>query len=669
VRIWGEVERTIKTSDIWRSRGFIHREPNCQSEMQQPNERNMQDSQGQGNAPAQLTPEMLYFLNMYYAGLAGGLTGEMPVQFPVLGMAETLAPQLSYSIPFIPLQPPSSSSAAYGLQGAQVPRSSSSSSSGPSHAMKTPKHYNMVKARPETTEIGCQASFGDILLGILSGGTERTADSKKVLKKRPGRPKALPPSTRTVGIGVDQPEDSEQFDPDGFTFEEGVVMPWKPSKGSKRFNEESSMPLKRSKRKKRLMDLSDDEEDFYGEYEEEAFRPSVNDFVANEDKMSLREKKNDSGRYSPSEIEEEHRRLRLERLKAREKEIEEGLKSDDPKKRAKALRAQRGREDNSLTSKMRKTDPWKYFYNRFRDVLRMIRFEFTKLETYEAEGWRSANREKVRPTKELIQSRLNIVKFKNRVRELLFMLMDSEEARNEKRLASEDEEGISYELIECSKCSKSSLDDESNDIVMCDLEGCNKAFHQKCCIPPVSRMELEEDEDWFCRRCTCLLDSLDDINDHLGTDFDDWRKVFPPEELAAEREAILAELKEIEETQVSRLSGRKIKKPKTVVKAAWDTHSFHSDAEDDDDFGSDDGSSSDASSSKSSNEDEGSDEDEDLILDHKRERKKVDYKALNQELFSGKTDTLSPKDGDFVAGLSLEDSAENGNLSDLFSSY
>ena len=39
---------------------------------------------------------------------------------------------------------------------------------------------------------------------------------------------------------------------------------------------------------------------------------------------------------------------------------------------------------------------------------------------------------------------------------------------------------------------------------MCD-GCCKRAFHERCCNPPVRIADLEEDEGWLCPACDCRV--------------------------------------------------------------------------------------------------------------------------------------------------------------------
>jgi len=296
-------------------------------------------------------------------------------------------------------------------------------------------------------------------------------------------------------------------------------------------------------------------------------------------------------------------------------------------------------KDRDLQREMRKCPLWSPYFRRLREYLRKINFEKTVLDTYEREGWRSANLEKMRPEKELAQSRRRVVLYKAKIHTLLKDLMEGEEAQKEVTLKEGDKDGLSFEHIHCSRCQGGDSDNDDNDIVMCDLEGCNKAFHQECCDPPVSKAEVESEDDWFCRRCLCMLGCLNEINEVLSTNFDDWHDVYPESETTAELEKLDAEANAKADEHRSRRSGRRIRKPAVVTKAAWDTHSFKSsESEGDEDFDTGDEEELDNAMETGDEEDDIDDTDAGLILDFKRARPKVDYRALAAQMFKGEED-------------------------------
>lgn len=71
-----------------------------------------------------------------------------------------------------------------------------------------------------------------------------------------------------------------------------------------------------------------------------------------------------------------------------------------------------------------------------------------------------------------------------------------------------DEDGLDLMEIFCSRCLVTD-DDETNDIVLCDMPDCNRAYHQHCLNPPLEVREEDEDEEWFCPSCRVREELLD----------------------------------------------------------------------------------------------------------------------------------------------------------------
>lgn len=65
-----------------------------------------------------------------------------------------------------------------------------------------------------------------------------------------------------------------------------------------------------------------------------------------------------------------------------------------------------------------------------------------------------------------------------------------------------DEDGIDAAQIFCSACGEDGDEDQKGDIVLCDAQGCDRAFHLRCLDPPLSAEDVPEgDADWMCHRC------------------------------------------------------------------------------------------------------------------------------------------------------------------------
>lgn len=88
---------------------------------------------------------------------------------------------------------------------------------------------------------------------------------------------------------------------------------------------------------------------------------------------------------------------------------------------------------------------------------------------------------------------------------------------------------VDFDLVFCSVCKSYETSGRLGDIVICDHDMCGKAFHFRCQQPPLRKSKDLEDpeEDFYCRRCTCLFAVLNLINDKFKTDFNTCEDVFP----------------------------------------------------------------------------------------------------------------------------------------------
>lgn len=84
---------------------------------------------------------------------------------------------------------------------------------------------------------------------------------------------------------------------------------------------------------------------------------------------------------------------------------------------------------------------------------------------------------------------------------------------------------VDLEGVNCSKCG--GPDAPGNDILICDKEGCCRAYHQQCLDPQVDPAQLQDEAYWFCWVCGTIQSSLAWINTKLGTNFEKPEEVFP----------------------------------------------------------------------------------------------------------------------------------------------
>ena len=87
--------------------------------------------------------------------------------------------------------------------------------------------------------------------------------------------------------------------------------------------------------------------------------------------------------------------------------------------------------------------------------------------------------------------------------------------------SNDDDSGISLDDLQCCVCRTSEATDE-NDLVLCDGQGCFRAYHAHCLSPALQEADLEENVDWFCPLCSTLADLFLTIQTiHMG---DEWEQ-------------------------------------------------------------------------------------------------------------------------------------------------
>eukprot|EP00939_MAST-03C_sp_MAST-3C-sp1_P004267 g4267.t1 len=211
----------------------------------------------------------------------------------------------------------------------------------------------------------------------------------------------------------------------------------------------------------------------------------------------------------------------------------------------KRIKRSRQRKRSSVSAKERRCpeiNPWERILNRIRGQLGRIRFNELFVQSYENDGWRgrggSANaseRRKLRPEQEIRRARRACIKSKLRIRDIIKDLRQHPN-ENEVRLPASAYDGsfVLAESVFCAVCRSADCEESGNDILLCDHAGCDKAFHQKCLNPIVVDVG-GEDDPWYCHRCQCFIDALILVNDHFGTNYDEWTDVFQEEVRMAER--------------------------------------------------------------------------------------------------------------------------------------
>lgn len=162
--------------------------------------------------------------------------------------------------------------------------------------------------------------------------------------------------------------------------------------------------------------------------------------------------------------------------------------------------------------------------------VKRLRYHLAFVEAYEAEGWRRASREKLKPSKELENANAKILKDK---RAVLATLAELQRVNAQDKqyphlaAAATGEQLLLPEDIYCSRCGSTDAD-EDNDILICDSDGCQRAYHQKCQRPWLKTEDIPVgDEHWYCEVCLAVFNSLKLINSAFGTTYDTVGELFP----------------------------------------------------------------------------------------------------------------------------------------------
>lgn len=185
----------------------------------------------------------------------------------------------------------------------------------------------------------------------------------------------------------------------------------------------------------------------------------------------------------------------------------------------------KGQKDNS------ELDEASRLQRRTRYLLIKMKLEQNLIDAYSGEGWKGQSREKIRPEKELLRAKKQILKCKLGLRDAIRQLdlLSAAGSIEESVIASDG--SVHHEHIFCAKCKlREAFPD--NDIILCDGT-CNRAFHQKCLDPPLETQHIPPgDQGWFCKFCECKIEILDAMNAHIGTYYSEdsnWQDIFKEE--------------------------------------------------------------------------------------------------------------------------------------------
>ncbi|CAN1165659.1 Pathogenesis-related homeodomain protein [Linum perenne] len=178
---------------------------------------------------------------------------------------------------------------------------------------------------------------------------------------------------------------------------------------------------------------------------------------------------------------------------------------------------------------------------RTRYLMIRMKMEQNLIDAYSGEGWKGHSREKIRPEKELLRARKQILKCKLGIRDAIHQLdlLSAVGCIEESVMAADG--SVSHEHIFCAKC-KSNEVVRDNDIILCDGT-CNCAYHQMCLEPPLHTEHIPPgDQGWFCKFCERRMEIIDAMNAHLGTRFSmtcKWKDIFVEEAAAPDGGNIL----------------------------------------------------------------------------------------------------------------------------------
>lgn len=251
------------------------------------------------------------------------------------------------------------------------------------------------------------------------------------------------------------------------------------------------------------------------------------------------------------------------------------------------------------------------------------------IDTYARDYETSGGQVKIRPEKEIADAKRRLAAAKKDMQALLVEIDSMYADLKWGSPADDDDQSVDVENVGCCKC-KSFESSDDNDIVLCDRQGCFRAWHAECAETPT------DEDDWFCPLCCCMVRCVDRINEEFGKDYDTdrWYTLFASDDEDDEEED------EDEDESGARQGGG----GKGTI---FDTELAESEDEDSDFQGEDDDEEDEDAGSVLSSQCSGDDplaldrdarpnkvvvEDvsERNIIKHKRQRPAIDYVALNE---------------------------------------
>ncbi|XP_050219261.1 pathogenesis-related homeodomain protein [Mercurialis annua] len=194
-----------------------------------------------------------------------------------------------------------------------------------------------------------------------------------------------------------------------------------------------------------------------------------------------------------------------------------GFGSEQNGKKVKLKKKKKKKNKKGLNGKAELDEPSR-LQRRTRYLMVKMKLEQNLIDAYSGEGWKGQSREKIRPVKELLRAKKQILKCKLGIRDAIHQLDSLSTVGCIEDSVIAPDGSVSHEHIFCSKC-KSNEVSPDNDIVLCDGT-CNCAFHQRCLDPPLDTENIPPgDQGWYCKFCDCRMEIIEAMNAHLGTQF------------------------------------------------------------------------------------------------------------------------------------------------------